>query len=98
MLLSAFVWVRASTETLGIMVDAIGIVVAVADERLFRRSHTRPDGMSMARWICERNCIRICSPSLAVGLGDCVRVRSASAPSTDWHEPCEGDDQPLARG
>ena len=40
MLLSAFVWVRASTETLGIMVDAIGIVVAVADERLFRRSLT----------------------------------------------------------
>jgi amino acid transporter len=43
-LLSAFVWVKASTDTLGIIVAVIGIVVIVAGERLFMRSHTRPDG------------------------------------------------------
>ncbi|MEZ5371158.1 MAG: APC family permease [Microthrixaceae bacterium] len=43
-LLSAFVWVKASTDTLGIIVAGVGIVVIVAGERLFMHSHTRPDG------------------------------------------------------
>ena len=42
--LSAFVWVNAVEAPLGLWVAAGGIVVIVVAERLFMRSHTRPDG------------------------------------------------------
>jgi uncharacterized membrane protein len=42
--LGAFVWVRASTDALGLWVAAAGIVLIVAGERLFMRSHVRSDG------------------------------------------------------
>jgi amino acid transporter len=42
--LGAFVWVKASADTLGLWVAAAGIVLIVAGEQLFMRSHTRADG------------------------------------------------------
>lgn len=42
--LAAFVWVMATTDTLGLWAAAIGIVLIVVGERLFMRAHTRPDG------------------------------------------------------
>ena len=42
--LAAFVWVKASTDALGLWVAAAGIVLIVTAERMFMRSHTRPDG------------------------------------------------------
>ncbi|MEO5678355.1 MAG: amino acid permease, partial [Acidimicrobiales bacterium] len=41
--LGAFVWVKGSTDALGLWAAAAGIVLIVAGERLFMRSHTRPD-------------------------------------------------------
>ncbi|MBK5223949.1 MAG: APC family permease [Acidimicrobiia bacterium] len=42
--LGAFLWVKASEDALSLYVSAAGIVLVVAGERLFMRSHTRPDG------------------------------------------------------
>lgn len=42
--LGAFLWVTASADALSLYVSAAGIVLVVAGERLFMRSHTRPDG------------------------------------------------------
>lgn len=42
--LGAFLWVKASADALSLYVSAAGIVLIVASERLFMRSHTRPDG------------------------------------------------------
>jgi amino acid transporter len=42
--LGAFVWVKASADALGLWVAAAGIVLIVAGERRFMRSHIRPDG------------------------------------------------------
>jgi amino acid transporter len=42
--LGAFLWVKASADALSLYVSAAGIVLIVAGERLFMRSHTRPDG------------------------------------------------------
>ncbi len=42
--LGAFLWVNASADALGLWVAATGIVMIVAGERLFMRSHTGPDG------------------------------------------------------
>ena len=42
--LGAFLWVKASADALSLYVSAAGIVLVVAGERLFMRSHTRPDG------------------------------------------------------
>ncbi len=42
--LGAFLWVSASTDALGLIVAAGGIVLIVVAEFLFMRSHTRPDG------------------------------------------------------
>lgn len=42
--LGAFVWVKASSDALGLWVAAAGIVAVVVGERLFMASHTRPDG------------------------------------------------------
>jgi len=42
--LGAFVWVKASADAFGLWVAAAGIVLIVTAERLFMRSHTRPDG------------------------------------------------------
>jgi len=42
--LVAFMWVKATTDALGLYVAAAGIVVIVAAERIFMHSHTRADG------------------------------------------------------
>jgi amino acid transporter len=42
--LFAFVWVKASDDPLVLVVTAVGIVLIVAGERLFMRSHTDSDG------------------------------------------------------
>ena len=42
--LAAFIWVKATTDALGLYVAGGGIVAIVAAERLFMRSHARPDG------------------------------------------------------
>jgi amino acid transporter len=42
--LGAFVWVKASTDALSLYSAAGGLVLIVLGERLFMRSHTRPDG------------------------------------------------------
>ncbi len=42
--LAAFVWVKASEDTLVLFVSAIGIVLIVVGERLFMRSHTDSEG------------------------------------------------------
>jgi amino acid transporter len=42
--LAAFVWVKATTEALGLYVAAVGILVIVVAERLFMRTHTRANG------------------------------------------------------
>ncbi len=42
--LAAFVWVKASEDPLVLFVSAVGIVLIVAGERLFMRSHTDSDG------------------------------------------------------
>lgn len=42
--LGAFVWVKATTDPLGLYVAAAGIVLIVAAEFLLMRSHTRADG------------------------------------------------------
>ncbi len=42
--LAAFVWVMATTDTLGLWAAAVGIVLIVVGQHLFMRSHTRPDG------------------------------------------------------
>jgi amino acid transporter len=42
--LGAFLWVKASTEPLGLYVAAAGIILIVIGERLFMRSHTQADG------------------------------------------------------
>ena len=42
--LGAFLWVKASADALSLYVSAAGIALIVAGERLFMRSHTRPDG------------------------------------------------------
>ena len=42
--LGAFLWVKASTDPLGLYVAAAGIILIVIGERLFMRSHTRADG------------------------------------------------------
>jgi hypothetical protein len=41
--LIAFLWVKASADALIVYVSAAAIVVIVAAERLFMRSHTNPD-------------------------------------------------------
>lgn len=42
--LIAFLWVRASADALILYVSAAAIVIIVAAERLFMRSHTGPNG------------------------------------------------------
>lgn len=42
--LAAFLWVKASADALILYASAIGIAAIVIGERLFMRSHTRPDG------------------------------------------------------
>ncbi len=42
--LGAFLWVKASTDTLSLYVSGAGIAVIVVSERLFMRSHTNADG------------------------------------------------------
>ncbi|MCJ7779818.1 MAG: APC family permease [Acidimicrobiia bacterium] len=42
--LGAFLWVKASTDPLGLYVAAAGIILIVIGERLFMRSHTQADG------------------------------------------------------
>jgi hypothetical protein len=42
--LAAFVWVKASEDPLVLFVSAIGIVLIIAGERLFMRSHTDSEG------------------------------------------------------
>ena len=44
LVLAAFVWVKASEDPLVLFVSAVGIVLIVAGERLFMRSHTDSDG------------------------------------------------------
>lgn len=43
-ILSAFVWVEATTDPLGLYAAGGGIILIFLGERLFMRSHTRPDG------------------------------------------------------
>lgn len=42
--LSAFLRVKASTDAVGIAAAGAGVVIIIVGERLFMRSHTRPDG------------------------------------------------------
>ncbi|XAS75588.1 APC family permease [Dermatophilaceae bacterium Sec6.4] len=44
LVLSAFVWVKASADPLSLYAAGAGIILIVLGERLFMRSHTRPDG------------------------------------------------------
>ncbi|PCC24638.1 amino acid permease [Glutamicibacter sp. BW78] len=42
--LGAFVWVKASTDALSLYAAAGGVILIILGERLYMRSHTRPDG------------------------------------------------------
>ncbi|KAA0973428.1 APC family permease [Paeniglutamicibacter gangotriensis] len=42
--LGAFIWIKASTDTLSLYAAAGGIILIVLGERLYMRSHTRQDG------------------------------------------------------
>ena len=42
--LTAFVWVKASEDPVVLIVSGVSIVLIVAGERLFMRSHTDSDG------------------------------------------------------
>lgn len=42
--LGAFVWVKASTDAFSLYAAAGGLILIVVAQRLFMRSHTRPDG------------------------------------------------------
>lgn len=44
LILGASVWVKASTDVVGLAASGAGIVIIVLGERVFMRSRTNPDG------------------------------------------------------